>query len=355
MWCIHVGDSPSGGVNPTNGIIQNCEFTGGHSGYATHANYVNGVNCGVIINYCSTNLTIQNNWFHDSTYNHRDQLHWSCLYQWGLGLTSGGSATVGTKVLFNTIKNCGNLQGKEATQYNTEIAYNYMDMTGLQASSDVTGSAIYGFMSDGGAGTLTSWHHNIILANDFAFDFDNTNVASAGLRSPLRVYNNTIINIGKQADGFVGDGYDTNGTTGSAGQLSAYNNLYYDNGHASASQYGYWLTNLDSFALLDYNMYGTWNKFLTVPAGQYGSGSPTTHSTLVAWAASLTGGTFEAHSFTNSANPFTNTGTYAKQYLVQSGSPAFNAGKVGGTPAGANCHIGAWDGIVTQIAADWVS
>jgi hypothetical protein len=222
-------------------------------------------------------------------------------------------------------------------------------MTGLQAISDVTGSAIYGFMTDGGAGTLTSWHHNIILANDFAFDFDNTNTGSAGLFSPLKIYNNTIVNIGKQADGFVTGGYDTNGTSGTAGLLSAYNNLYWDNGHASASQYGYWLTNVDAFGLLDYNIYGTWNKFLTVPAGQYGSGGPTTHSTLAAWAASLTDGTFEAHSSTNSTNPFTNNGIYAKQYQVQSGSPAFQTGRSNGTTGGSVVNIGAWDGIVTQI------
>lgn len=350
MWAFHVGDSPSGGVNPISWFIQNCEFTGGNCTYPTQANFANGVNCGAIIVYCSTNGTITNNWFHDNTYNPRDQLHWSCLYQWGLGT----SATVGTTFTFNSIKASGNLQGKEAVQYNTEIAYNYIDMTGLQAVSDVTGCAIYGFMSDNGLGTLTKWHHNVILANDFGLDFDNTNVASAYLQSPLNVYNNTIVCIGKQADGFASGGYDSNGTVGSAGHLTAYNNLYYDNGQ-TPSQYGYWLTNVDSFALLDFNIYGTWSKFLTVPATHYGSSGATTHASLAAWAASLTGGTFEANSTTSSTNPFTgvNTGLLASAYQLSAGYAHRNFGRVGGVIGGAVCDVGAWDGTVTQIGCNF--
>jgi hypothetical protein len=354
MWSFHVGSSPSGGVNPIGWTIQNCEFTGGNCTYATQANFANGVNCGVGIIYCSTNGTVTNNWFHDNIYNPRDQLHWSCIYQWGLGATSGGSATAGSLYSFNSIVNSGNLQGKEETQYNTEIAFNYIDMTGIQSGADVTGSAIYGFMSDAGSAsaTGTKWHHNVILANAFGFDFDNTNVASAYLRSPLLVYNNTIVNVGNHADGFAGGGYDSNGTVGSAGHLSAYNNLYYDNGHG-APQYGYWLTNVDSFGLLDYNIYGTWNKFLTVPTAHYGSSGATTHTSLATWASALTPAGLEAHSTTSGVNPFVGGAPGPTAYQLAGGSLPLGFGRVGGVSGGAVVNAGAWDGTVTQIGCNF--
>src|SRR6185437_11062772 len=105
---------------------------------------------------------------------------------------------------------------------------------------------IMGFMADGGnaGGTATQWHHNVILANSIALDFNNDNPTHSYTDSPLYVYNNTIILIGKTTNGYVNGGYDG---SGSGHHVSWYNNLYYDNGQ-SASAYGYWLTNTDAFA-----------------------------------------------------------------------------------------------------------
>lgn len=343
MWAFHIGDSPSGGACPIGWTIQNCEFTGGNDQNNTTSN---GVNCGVLIVYGSVNGLFTNNWCHDNV-GSTDTQHWSCVYQWGLGST----ATANNSYTYNTIVKSGNLHGKEATQYNTTIAYNYIDMTGTLATSEYCGSAIMGFMADAGnaGATLTTWHHNVILANDIALNFDNDNPSNSYTNSPLTVYNNTVIVIGHSADGFVNGGY---GGSGSSHQVSYYNNLYYDNGQ-SAAAYGYWLTNTDALSVCDYNIYGVWNKFNTVPPGATGSSGLTSYSLLSAWASAIGGK--ESHSSTNSANPFTNNGTYAKQYQVQSGSPAYQTGRVGGTTGGAVCNVGAWDGSVTNIGASWVS
>jgi hypothetical protein len=132
--------------------------------------------------------------------------------------------------------------------------------------------------------------------------------------------------------------------------VSAYNNLYYDNAQG-VSGYGYWLTNTDAFALCDYNIYGSWNSFYTVPPAANTSAALTQHGSLSAWAAAIGG--LEGHSSTSSVSPFTKTGVDALQFQVGSGSAAYQAGRVGGSPNGAVCHVGAWDGTVTRIGCNF--
>jgi hypothetical protein len=45
----------------------------------------------------------------------------------------------------------------------------------------------------------------------------------------------------------------------------------------------------------------------------------------------------------------------ASQFQLGAGSPCLNAGHVGGTSSGRACNIGAWDGTVTQIGANFTS
>ena len=341
MWAFHVGNSPSGGACCTGWTIQNCEFTGGNDQSNTASN---GVNCGVIIVYASVNGLVTNNWFHDNV-GSTDTQHWSCVYQWGLGNTP----TTGNVYTYNTIVKSGSLHGKEAPQYGTEIAYNYIDMSGQAATSEYCGAAIMGFMADGGGagGTATAWHHNVILANAIALDFNNDNPTHSYTDSPLYIYNNTIVVVGKQTNGFLSGGYDG---SGKGRQVSAYNNLYYDNGQ-SASVYGYWLTNTDAFAVCDYNLYGSWNSFSTVAPAANTSAAMTSHNSLSAWAAAIGG--LEGHSSMSSSNPFARSGVDALQFQIGSGSPAYQAGRVGGTTGGAVCNIGAWDGAVTRIGCNF--
>jgi hypothetical protein len=63
-------------------------------------------------------------------------------------------------------------------------------------------------MADGGnaGGTATKWHHNVILANAIALDFNNDNPSHSYTDSPLYIYNNTVVIVGKQTNGFVNGG-----------------------------------------------------------------------------------------------------------------------------------------------------
>lgn len=356
MWAMHVGNSPGGGSAPTNWTIQNCEFTGGNCQFATGAQPSQGVNCGILIIYCVQNGLFANNWCHDNV-GSTDTQHWSCVYQWSL---ASSDKSFGMQYTHNTIVKSGNLHGKEGgppsdpNQFNTTIAYNYIDMTGTLSTSEYCGSAIEGFMSTGSdaGATLTTWHHNVILANGMALSFDNDNPSHSFVNYPLAVYNNTVIVVGEQVSGYLNGGYSSAGVNGGlAHQVSWYNNLYYDNGVATGS-YGYWLTNVDTLALCDYNIYGTQNKFNTVPSGSNTSAGLTARNSLAAWASAIGG--LEAHSSTNSANPFTNAGTYADQYQVQSGSPAYQTGRAGGVSGGAVTNVGAWDG-TGRPGASWVN
>lgn len=366
MWAFHVGDSPGGGNAIVGWTIQFCEFTGGNCSFATQASPANGVNCGIIISYCSQNGTVTQNWFHDNVGNSRDTQHWSCVYQWSL---ASSDKSFNSQYTFNTIVKSGNLHGKEGgppndpNQFNTTIAYNYIDMTGTLATSEFCGSAIEGFMSTGvDAGAIsTQWHHNVILANSMALSFDNDNTAHCFVNYPLNVYNNTIIFVGNSVSGWVNGGYasSTGGDSPGAPHLvSYYNNLYYNQGGIATPQYGYFLTNTDAFDICDYNIYGTFSggqvKFNTVPAGANTDTSLTSYSTLSAWATAIGG--LEAHSTTNSfaTSPFTNAGTYSDQFHVQSGSPAYQTGRVGGLSSGAVTNVGAWDG-TGRPGASWVS
>ena len=99
-----------------------------------------------------------------------------------------------------------------------------------------------------------------------------------------------------------------------------------------------------AFSVLDYNIYGAINNgFYTYGAnGGGGAGAVS----FAGWK-SATGG--DAHSTTNTTNPFTNNGANALQYQISPGSPAYQTGRVGGVSSGAVCNVGAWDGTVTQI------
>ena len=87
-------------------------------------------------------------------------------------------------------------------------------------------------------------------------------------------------------------------------------------------------------------------------SGLMGTNEAVGYSTLSAWASAIGG--LETHSSTNGTNPFTNGGTYADQYQIQSGSPAYQAGRVGGTSGGAITNVGAWDGS-GRPGASWVT
>lgn len=344
LWAFHVGDSPSGGSAPTGWTIQNCEFTGGNAANIPDA-HGNGTNLAPLIIYTSNNGLVTQNYFHDSSgYYVEDTQHFSCFYHWG----QGSGATIGDVFTFNTVVNSGNFQGKEATQYNTEIGYNYIDMTLMPMTADTTGSPVFGFMSDNGLGTLTKIHHNVFLHRGSGISLNNTNNVSSYTRSPVQIYNNTLVAVDNHCAADLIGGFVNTTNGGIPNQLSLYNNLFYDNG-AAVNAYGYVMTSIGMFALSDYNIFGSWNLWGSVPNSASGSSPLTAYHTLSAYQSAFGQ---DAHSSTNATNPFTNSGTFADQYQVLSG-PAFGTGRVGGTSGGAACNVGAFDG-TGRPGATWV-
>lgn len=356
LFCLAIGQAAGTNTSPPGVVIQNCEITGNSAQSCTVAS---GQNVCPVAIYSGTGLIFTNNYVHDNL-GWTDQQHFSAVYHWGLG-----TGTNGTQITYNTIVNSGGLHGKEATQANITIAYNYIDMTSMTPGGTGGNLApILGFYDNGSngssggiTGTLTSIHNNVLISNaggasvspgllggtwiDMTTDADVQHY----LAYPFSIYNNTCI-----ASAAL-NGCGVLGFEQTAGQkpLTFYNNLFYDAGFNAVNQYGWFWTNKDAFTLCDYNIYGThqgssWASFST--NGTQG-GLNSSVATFALWQAAIG---LDAHSSTNATNPFTSAGAFALQYKVASG-PAFQTGKIGGT--GAACNVGAWDGIVTQIGANF--
>jgi hypothetical protein len=330
LWAVHVGNYDGSNGTITNATIQNCEFTGGSAQNSTVAS---GVNLAPLVIYKAINTLVTNNYFHDN-YGWTDSSHFSAIYQWGLA----GGPTAGSAITYNTFVNTGNVHGKEATMYDTTVAYNYIDMTNKTPSGGYT-QGIFGFGQ--GSGKLSSFHHNIIIS-DCYIDLTN-DTGSNAWTYPCAIYNNTFAQCRSSSNVGVRWWEAASGTR----LLSFYNNLFYDNGYSGIGYLGYVCTNTDAFSVCDYNIYGGHDNFTSVAPGVSADSSFNAYKSLAAWQTAI--GSLDAHSSSKAINPFTNTGPLALQYGVTTGSIAYNSGKVGGISTGATCSVGAWDGTVAQI------
>jgi hypothetical protein len=361
VWCVTFGDIAGNNTSNSGYVIQNCEITGNNCQSAPVAS---GKNVACISIMSAIGAVVTNNYLHDNM-GWTDGQHFSAIYHWGLG-----SGTGGTQITYNTFVNSGGIQLKENTQWDMQVAYNYIDMTTVTPGGQLTNVApIWGGCEDGsssvmpgGNGTLAKFHHNVLIA--YA---GNSNISPAELGGtwlnlwfgngqgywsyPVDVYNNTCV----ATSALNGSGVNiSSGSASTRGLVSFYNNLFWDAGYNAVGQYGWFFTNKNAFTVCDYNIYGThqgnsnWANFSA--NGSQGLGTiAATASNFANWQA-MTGG--DAHSTTNSTNPFTNSGSLAQQYQVQSGSPAYQAGRIGGTASGGACNVGAWDGTVTQIGCN---
>lgn len=179
-----------------------------------------------------------------------------------------------------------------------------------------------------------------------------TNPGAFCASAPVIVRNNTIYNASGAISGFnlhtrvASDSY----------RPSYYNNIAYNGGSWTE-----WLTaiiSLDSgtpqLITFDYNLYGpTQLRCQTYSVVGYpysGGGSFNTVTSLASWQ-TTTGQ--EAGSIVDDPE-FLMTGTGADRFKLNSAtSPCWNAGRVGGVSGGDTRHMGAWDGVVTQIGKDW--
>jgi len=320
---------PSQVVNAT---IQNCTL-------ANSANNVSGTHPGAIMCYAYQNCLITNCMFSNNICTSgEDATHaGSAVTAWGFGGGTSGLVIDHCTIL----ETQGIVIGEDnGTCQNSTIQYCYADFT---PTTDVTN---VDFLSSGTNTTTTatpgnSIHHNIIVAGT---PRDSIGYSSEQGAAPEAFYNNTWI---RNASGLLGYRYVE--ASGKSALVTAYNNLMYDNGNSGAGAYGYMAGNVDVFALCDYNIYGTLMSGTQFSTYASGSAGGATGQTFANWKTAI--GAKDAHSSQSGTNPFTNAGTYALQYTVASGSPAYQTGKVGGLSSGATCNVGAWDGTVTQIGS----
>jgi hypothetical protein len=335
LWAIVVGSNDSGGGQVPNATIQNCTLHDGNGANAGHS----GVHVSPMELYCFNNLLVSNCYFYNYSCVGADSTHCQAMTVWGGGNGGGGTGLI---VQQCTFVNAGGIYGIEDTGLlqNVTIQQCYFDMTTGSSSAIPNGLAIEGFGLS--SATLGSVFRNNIIKGGGAIDLLG---AADAWGATAAVYNNTWDLAGGAGwtSGLVGFRFLE--ASSRTGLFSCYNNLFYDSGQTAGglSEYGYNMCNVDGFAVCDYNIYGTLNKFDTY--GSRGSTSQTSQ-TFSSWQAA-TGA--DAHSITNSTNPFTNNGPNALQYQIKAGSPAYQAGRVRGVSSGAVCSAGAWDGTVTQI------
>jgi hypothetical protein len=186
--------------------------------------------------------------------------------------------------------------------------------------------------------------------------FDNvgaalTNPGAFSAAAPLIFRNNTL--------------YATSGTregpnlhTWMAGcEPSYYNNIWYFSG-ASWGETRAVVVSVDGngsalMDVLDYNCYGPGAVQWQTQTGYgypylNGGSSYSPRTSTSAWQ-SATGGDRTGRSLFATDPRFAMTGSDAERFRLGTGSPCLNAGRVGGLSTGATRHMGAWDGVVTQI------
>lgn len=344
MWAMHVGNYDGAGGVCNDWQIVNCELTGGNDQLNTKSS---GVNVSPIVIYAAQRYRVANNFIHDNfgpgvT---GDATHFSAIYVWGLaGLNF---PTIDGLFEYNTIVNSGSIHGKNGNIAGTTIRFNYIDAS-QQTPAGGYQMCLQGFEGAGGAagtaGKITAIYGNILIAGANGLIADLTAEENDfGYQDELDFYSNTLIQTANTT--VLGVRFWTD--TGGARKVRFYNNLF-SGGGAGGSAYGNVSTNLNAFALCDFNLYNGHDRFTTNPAGSFSSASSSSYSSIAAWAAVITangsGATMEANSSSSTANPFTAGGNRAFTYLTPGGS-ATGVGRVGGVVGGQQCNLGAWDGI----------
>jgi hypothetical protein len=331
------GDGPTGipGV-----IVQNCLFTGG------------GFNPGAAVDNsdalwidCTANALVTNNKFLNNVGHQAGGAdHLNAIIIWG---SANNFNTTGTVITNNTIINAGNIYGKEVAIQGTTVAYNYVDMSMYTGGGVNAGAQDFTGANQSGLTRTTNIHHNILLSTNEGIG-SSTLSQGYGFTTPANIYNNTIVMNSNGSGTPYPAAWIVSQT---ANNINFYNNVY--TGAADASGYGTFVTNAGAIAIWDYNLLTTGMNWVLRQNGSLGS-VQATYTSLAAWKAGVAangGPNVDGHSVQNNSPGFTNSGTLAQLYQLASGSPALNAGRVGGVPSGAVCNMGAWDGTVTQIGS----
>ena len=349
FWWTPVLVGAQGGSPVSNWVIQNCEIGNGSQNQTT--THPAAIDCG-----SSQNGLVTNCWIHDIVNTAADADHQTGLEQWGFSPQSFG-LTVDHCTFTNSpgvyvVSRAGDVV------WGTTVQYCFFDLTNTGVNFNSGRAFFGGSCLDSPSSQLSgsSFHHNIVKGGFSMQDCGTPGTASSSSGTgnwvtTLQLYNNTWDLAGYSAPA---NGFRMSENAGQSGLFSCYNNLFFDNGAGNFSgPNGYVASNVDGFAVLNYNIYGTKNAFTTFPSGATSITGANEQISFASWK-TATGG--DANSTTNATNPFNvnfSSGILAAAYQVASGSVAFQAGKVGGISSGATCNAGAWDGTVTQIGCSF--
>lgn len=353
------GDGPAG---ITGVIIQNCEFKNGAANPGDGAD-----NQTALWLDCTSGALVTNNYFHDftgQTPNSGD--HLNAIFLVGDFGSTTGQVITDTVVEYCTIKNSGNVYGKERNVQATTVRYCYLDVSMYTANSaglqDCTGANGVGPSGTGLTGT-TKFHNNVLLlyggtSNNTGFGEPTLNFAY-GWTTALQIYNNTVIITtgGSPVLAWLS-------ATGTGnGQGKYWNNIYWNKSTSGSNwnNFGVFRLNPSGPTIMDYNLnYSptlavTWVLYqdasLTTAIGTYSSQS--TFATALAANGGISNA--DAHDDTSGQPLFTGSGGFASYYTLTSGSPGKGTGSTDGTTGGSSCDMGAMGGIdvSTQIGASF--
>lgn len=169
---------------------------------------------------------------------------------------------------------------------------------------------------------------------------------NAPTRMSVAIYNNTFVLTRTLA----GDNGGWWGPSASASnRISYYNNIFHRNGF-SMGYMGDLAISAGAVGTVNYNMYSSTMRInlLSPLNSNNGSTVVTPYSSLSAWR-SASGA--DANSI--QAAPVFVGGSGAGAYALAANSPGRSAGRVGGVSTGAAVHIGAWDGVATQVGCQF--
>lgn len=251
------------------------------------------------------------------------------------------------------------MQEKDGPQGNTTVRYSYFE--GYDPSFGVLKSFAAGI-----PGWTTTIHHCILVGQNPFENADGDNQSQVS-QEALQFYNNTLYN-GSQfpSFGFLWKSWGSTATnpgsypTSPAATEAFYNNVINCPGTGAGDIY---VNNVAGLAgPIDYNCYRPGTASNQAIEYQVPPGGSTSFYTLSQWQSASS---FDLNSI--AATPsFVNPGTIdggktpagyqlSGTYGHGGSSPCAGTGKVGGTSGGAATNMGAWDGTVTQIGANFTA
>ena len=218
---------------------------------------------------------------------------------------------------------------------NHTIRYNYIELSGTAATSECLADGIASVTGD-----IETVHHNIL----YGVTGWNGATADTSNGGGALIYNNTFI------QGGTGGAFSVN-LLGATGPVTSYNNLIVSQGHVTTgiiSVYG------PAYTLGAYNTYDdsshapNWatTSTNTTPL------TPTTYSPLSNWQTAVSTDTTSEVATPVFSGTIGN-GTLDPFNYTLTGTIGVGTGHIGGVAGGAAVNRGAWDGLVTQIGANF--